>query len=72
MSLDITKKICIEKDGEILAAYDVCQIERAIVADVFKVLGNEEPCKTLAIAVGYDHKNWKLFVMHLMIGQKER
>ena len=25
------KKICIEKDGEILAAYDVCQIERAIV-----------------------------------------
>ncbi len=37
------------------------KIERAIVPDVFKVLGDEEPCKTLAIADGYDHKKLEHF-----------
>ena len=37
------------------------KIERAIVPDVFEVLGNEEPCKTLAIADGYDHKKLEAF-----------
>ena len=32
------------------------KIEREIVPDVFEVLGEEEPCKTLAIADGYNHK----------------
>lgn len=31
MNLEITKKICIEDGGKVIAAYDVCQIERAIV-----------------------------------------
>ena len=37
------------------------KIERAIVPDVFEVLGDEEPCKTLAIADGYDHKRLEAF-----------
>ncbi len=32
------------------------KIERAIVPDVFEAMKNEEPCKTLAIADGYNHK----------------
>lgn len=32
------------------------KIERAIVPDVFEAMQNEEPCKTLAIADGYNHK----------------
>ncbi len=32
------------------------KIDRAIVPDVFEILGDEEPCKTLAIADGYNHK----------------
>lgn len=32
------------------------KIERAIVPDVFEALGDKEPCKTLAIADGYNHK----------------
>ena len=37
------------------------KIEREIVPDVFEVLGDEEPCKTLAIADGYDHKRLEAF-----------
>ena len=37
------------------------KIERVIVPDVFEVLGNEEPCKTLAIADGYDHNKLEAF-----------
>lgn len=37
------------------------KIEREIVRDVFEVLGSEEPCKTLAIADGYDHKRLEDF-----------
>ena len=37
------------------------KIDRAIVPDVFEVMQNEEPCKTLAIADGYDHKRLEGF-----------
>lgn len=40
---------------------DRLKIEREIVPDVFEVLGNEEPCKTLAIAEGYNHKRLEEF-----------
>ena len=37
------------------------KIDRNIVPDVFEVLQDEEPCKTLAIADGYDHKRLEAF-----------
>lgn len=37
------------------------KIDRNIVNDVFEVLQDEEPCKTLAIADGYNHKRLEEF-----------
>ena len=53
--------LCQEDTKEGSAYSTRLKIERAIVPDVFEVLGNEEPCKTLAIADGYDHKKLEAF-----------
>lgn len=37
------------------------KVDRLIVPDVFAVLGEEEPCKALAIAEGYEHKKLEVF-----------
>ena len=55
-------QVLCQKDTKEGAAYSTrLKIERAIVPDIFEVLGNEEPCKTLAIADGYDHKKLETF-----------
>lgn len=36
-------------------------IERVIVPDVFEIMGEEKPCKALAIAKGYDRKKLEAF-----------
>lgn len=57
-------------DNEVLCHIDMkegrdystrLKIDRNIVDDVFEVLQDEEPCKTLAIADGYDHKRLEDF-----------
>lgn len=37
------------------------KIDMVVVPDVFEVLGNQEPCKTLAIAENYNHKKLEDF-----------
>ena len=55
-------QVLCQKDTKEGSAYSTrLKIERAIVPDVFKVLGNEEPCKTLAIADDYDRKKLEAF-----------
>lgn len=43
MSLEITNKICVERDGKIIAAYDACSVERVYIPqeesfNIFKVM----------------------------------
>ena len=40
---------------------DRLKIERIIVPDIFEALGEEEPCKALAIAEGYNHQKLEEF-----------
>ena len=53
--------LCHEDMPEGLAYSTRLKIERRIVPDVFEVLGTEAPCKTLAIAKGYDRKKLEAF-----------